>query len=485
MSKSLTFLAATLIGCVTSNGFSQEVTSNDQSEAQTAESGTPPAIPFPQPIPDPESGMEQDHTGHDHSHDGHDHSNEEGLGIGEGKSIDLREEDPSEEELLEDLRGRVEPEIYAEATKALDDFKTKSAKMKETVTEMRLVHTKLRNKMIDDDALYYELRNRARQEIRDTYDSAVILIDYLSLPDAIRFVNTMVQNRIQHGVYEESTKIGAAKLFYNYGARYVHLAQAAARASVMTGDFEMAKFIYEKLTPDKELEELDKRLFATLDELKEQYEAEKLLRDSDPADLPQVRLSTTRGDVLIELYPNEAPSTVANFIRLVEDGFYDGLDFFQVVDDVLAISGDPLGDGSSMPEKFIVDEDDRPTVRMPLYGSLVMAKLPIPDSRDFVPNSAGTQFAILYSPLPHIARSQTVFGRVIEGFDVLGSLQRVDPSKAKKKNEITFPPDRIIEAKVINRPETLPEIRYVDPSASPTAAAPNLPPLDLDLPSDK
>lgn len=414
---------------------------------------------------------------HDHDHAGHDH---EGHDHGESPETF----DPSkmtEAELLEAMKAQFGQDVYERGVKALETYKEKTESLRKTVTEMRLAHTKIRNGLLDDESQYSDLRNAARQEIRASYRAALDVLEYMPYGNAMQFVNTMIQNRMKHGVYDAETKEGAAKLL-DYHATYVHLAQAAARSATMTGDFATAERIYEKLDPEKEMEDLDRRFAATMAELKEQYEAEQILLDSDPADLPKVRLETTRGDILIELYINEAPSTASNFIRLVEDGFYDGLDFFQVVDDVLAITGDPLGDGSSIPDKFIADEEGRPTIRMPLYGSLVAAKLPVPDSRDFIPNSAGTQFAILFSPLPHIARSQTIFGRVIEGFDVIGSFQRVDPSKPKKKNEIAFPPDRIIQATVINRPEQLPEVNYVDPTAgasAPVANMPELPPLDL------
>ena len=97
------------------------------------------------------------------------------------------------------------------------------------------------------------------------------------------------------------------------------------------------------------------------------------------------------------------------------------------------MTGDPLGDGSSRPDRYLADEHGRPGARMPLSGSLVMAKLPIPNTREFVPNSAGTQFAIMYYPFPLISEQRTVFGRVIDGLDVVGSLRRVDPTKKERK----------------------------------------------------
>jgi peptidylprolyl isomerase len=91
-----------------------------------------------------------------------------------------------------------------------------------------------------------------------------------------------------------------------------------------------------------------------------------------------------------------------------------------------------------------------------------MAKLPTDQAGEFVPDSASSQFAILFLPIISVADQQTVFGRVIEGMDAISRLRRVDPNKKKEKGQIVLPPDRVIEATVIRRPETLPEPQYLD-----------------------
>ena len=93
-----------------------------------------------------------------------------------------------------------------------------------------------------------------------------------------------------------------------------------------------------------------------------------------------------------------------------------------------------------------------------------MAKIPMPDdSKSFIPNSASSQFAILLLPILTASEQQTVFGTVIEGMDVVSRLRRVDPYKEKKTGEVLYPPDSIIEATVLRRPEVLPEPEYVRP----------------------
>ncbi len=113
-----------------------------------------------------------------------------------------------------------------------------------------------------------------------------------------------------------------------------------------------------KLTALKKLERVDNMLAGILDIYPPLWEHEQELRAAEAKadDLPRVLLETTRGPVVIELFEDQAPNTVANFIQLVESGFYDGSDFYQVVDDFVAQGGDPIGDGSGTSGRFIADE---------------------------------------------------------------------------------------------------------------------------------
>jgi peptidylprolyl isomerase len=372
------------------------------------------------------------------------------------------------EQIMEQFQQAVPEEIYQEGVEAVAAFEKQAEALEQTVLEMRRRHTRLANGFNVGRDAYLEQRDQSRQLINATYQAALDVLDYVPHPDATRFVVTVIEQRNKQDVYDEATLEGAAKLL-DLGVRWVYVAQAAARSAIAVGDFELAERLYEKLNED-ELTDTDKRLIVQTEQIKQQFEAEQKLReqrDGGDGELPKVVFHTTRGDFTVELYIDEAPSTVSHFIQLVESGFYDGLDFFQVIEGLLALTGDPLGDGSSRPDRYLADEHGGDNVRMPLTGSLVMAKLPMAGGREFVPDSAGTQFAILYLPLPAITEHQTVFGRVIEGLDVVGSFRRVDPQKKKDKGEIVLPPDRIVSAEVIDRPEQLPEVQYADPPIEP------------------
>ncbi len=126
-------------------------------------------------------------------------------------------------------------------------------------------------------------------------------------------------------------------------------------------------------------------------------------------------LRTERGDIEIELRPEDAPSTVARFVRLAEGGFFDGLSFHRVVPAFVVQGGDPRGDGYGGPGWTQRCEDNRlPYVR----GTVGMALA----GRD----TGGSQFFIAHSAQPHLDGRYTAFGKVLTGLDVLDALQAGD-----------------------------------------------------------
>ena len=172
---------------------------------------------------------------------------------------------------------------------------------------------------------------------------------------------------------------------------------------------------------------------------RELWANEKAIREAEAQadDLPRVKFSTSKGDIVIELFENEAPQTVANFITLVKQGFYNGLAFHRVLPAFMAQGGDPKGDGSGGPGYAIRCECYTPNYRHHFRGSLSMAHA----GRD----TGGSQFFLTFVPTAHLDGKHTVFGRVIEGFDVLGELQKRDPS-GKPPLPV---PDKILKAEVL------------------------------------
>lgn len=145
------------------------------------------------------------------------------------------------------------------------------------------------------------------------------------------------------------------------------------------------------------------------------WKAEQEIRakEAKADDLPRVRLSTTKGDIDIELFENEAPNTVANFVELVGLKFYDGLKFHRVIPGFMAQGGDPSGSGAGGPGYRFKDEL-KPDSRLHFRGTLSMANAG--------PDTNGSQFFLTHLPTDWLNGKHTVFGRVIAGQDVLDSL---------------------------------------------------------------
>ncbi len=184
---------------------------------------------------------------------------------------------------------------------------------------------------------------------------------------------------------------------------------------------------------------------------REVWAQERQLREAEAKadNLPRVLLRTNKGEIELELFEDQAPNTVANFISLVERGFYNGLTFHRVLPKFMAQGGDPLGNGMGGPGYRIACECYRPDYRRHLRGSISMAHA----GRD----TGGSQFFLCFMPKKHLDGKHTVFGRVIRGWEVLAEFTRRDP-EADNPPE----PDNIVEAKVLRKrphpyePVTLP-----------------------------
>jgi cyclophilin family peptidyl-prolyl cis-trans isomerase len=125
------------------------------------------------------------------------------------------------------------------------------------------------------------------------------------------------------------------------------------------------------------------------------------------------------GEIVIKFYPQDAPLSVANFIKLAKKGFYDGLTFHRVVPGFVAQGGDPNGDGSGGPGYTIKGEFTENGVNNPqthVKGAVAMARTNDPDS-------AGSQFYICLDAQPSLDGKYAVFGQVVSGMDLVEQIQ--------------------------------------------------------------
>ncbi len=131
---------------------------------------------------------------------------------------------------------------------------------------------------------------------------------------------------------------------------------------------------------------------------------------------------TDRGPIKVELYPDKAPLTVANFVNLARRGFYDGLNFHRVIPDFMVQGGCPQGTGTGGPGYKFEDEADN-GVRHE-RGVLSMANAG--------PNTNGSQFFITHVATSWLDGKHTVFGKVVDGLDVVDAVKQGDAINSVK-----------------------------------------------------
>ena len=128
------------------------------------------------------------------------------------------------------------------------------------------------------------------------------------------------------------------------------------------------------------------------------------------------------GTMTAELYPEIAPNTVANFVNLVESGFYDGLIFHRVIPGFMIQGGDPQGTGMGGPGYSIKGEFAHNGFRQ---NNLRHTRGVLSMARSMMPNSAGSQFFIMHADAPHLDGEYAAFGKITDGMDVVDAIASV------------------------------------------------------------
>src|SRR3954453_12147967 len=137
-------------------------------------------------------------------------------------------------------------------------------------------------------------------------------------------------------------------------------------------------------------------------------------------------LHTNHGAIAIELFDDDAPKTVDNFLKLARDGFYNGVIFHRVIPDFMIQGGDPTGTGTGGPGYQFEDEFNDHKIER---GALAMANAG--------PNTNGSQFFIVTTEAaPWLDGKHTVFGRVTDGMDVVDTISGVETDAGDKPREV-------------------------------------------------
>ena len=154
----------------------------------------------------------------------------------------------------------------------------------------------------------------------------------------------------------------------------------------------------------------------------------------DPAKQYTATITTTKGDIVIDLYPDKAPLTVNSFVFLARDGYFNNVSFHRVIKEFVAQTGDPLGSGMGGPGYTYANEisdlkfDSEGVVGMANGGA----------------DTNGSQFFITYAAQPTLDGNYTVFGKVTKGMDVVSNLTARDASK----DTVLADPDRILSISI-------------------------------------
>jgi len=144
--------------------------------------------------------------------------------------------------------------------------------------------------------------------------------------------------------------------------------------------------------------------------------AEDLKVGDDGLSEAKIMIKTVHGNIAFKLYPKKAPNTVTRIIELTQQGFYDGIIFHRVIPNFVIQGGDPTGTGTSGSGKNLKAEfNDIPHIK----GTVAMARAQDVDSAD-------SQFYIALTTLPHLDKSYTVFGQVVEGMEILEKIVQGD-----------------------------------------------------------
>lgn len=248
-----------------------------------------------------------------------------------------------------------------------------------------------------------------------------------------RIIVTDASNEDYHGAYDMAAKMVANE------SEVEGLYSVAGMAAYGSNRLELAKEFWDKARENDSLSTSHSRFAASIDDVLESWAIEQEVRrvESEANNLPRVEIETSKGVVVVELFENQAPGAVGNFVSLIEDGYYDGLSFHRVLPQFMAQGGCPNGTGTGGPGYNIYCECEREDYRRHFAGTLSMAHA----GKD----TGGSQFFLTFVPTPHLDGKHTAFGRVISGWEVLSKLNRVDPRRPGPEA------DTIVSAKVIRK----------------------------------
>ncbi len=225
----------------------------------------------------------------------------------------------------------------------------------------------------------------------------------------------------------------------------------AGYAAFVSNEYELASDYWKKSSVMGM--DVPQQMLATLDTQAVKWKEELAKREKETLadDLPRVEVLTTKGVLEIELFEDDAPETVNNFIYLVEKGHYNAKPIFRVIEHLVAQTGCERGDGTGTPGYSIKGEGPLPGHRNHFRGSVGLALGANPETNQPDLNSGSAQFYMCFTPYPQFDGSYCVFGRVIKGFEALGNFNRVDMSNKEEAKKSDVNPDAVVRIRVLRK----------------------------------
>ncbi len=336
------------------------------------------------------------------------------------------------------------------------EFENVFSEWKDLLAEMKQLKDEYRGakpaRRAEIDARYGVLLKQAEPTLSKLLEKAQAAL--IEAPQGSRdalgqFLLTVAGDRYAREDYEGFLPLAKTLLSTGYSDK--KFLGSTGISAFMTGDFDVAVKCLKTAKENSALPNLTgepvpgqtaERWLKDAAIFQENWKKEEAIRAAEEkaGDLPRVLLKTNKGDIELELFENEAPNTVANFISLVEKGFYNGSPMHRVISNFMAQGGDPSGTGMGDPGYAIRCECYQANHRLHFRGTLSMAH----SGRD----TGGAQFFIAFVPTRELDGRHTVFGRVTKGIEVLCKLQRRDPQKREDAN---IEPDKILEASVLRK----------------------------------
>ena len=321
------------------------------------------------------------------------------------------------------------------------DFSQAQKELKKLVGELTSLQAEYQQPNADKTSIenkFNATRDKAREAALALEQSASAAV--LANPDnddACAVVKDVLQSAMQAD--DPKKALSLVKTLVDAGKANEETLLTGATAAMITSELDLAeKFLKAAKDAGMSADKIGS-LQKAIENERPKVDAEMAVRATEEKadDLPQVKIETSKGTIIVELFENQAPNTVANFISLVESNFYDGTPFHRVIPQFMAQGGDPTGTGTSGPGYTIDCECELPNARKHFLGSLSMAHAG--------KNTGGSQFFLTFRPTEHLDGRHTVFGRVIEGFDVLPKITRTEGPQARPTQ------DKINTAEIIRK----------------------------------